>query len=570
MLDSSLGRRRTPVLKFSGVLVSIFYTASALAAQPNAGQILQIQPTPPAPPVAPPAQITPAMPEKAAPSKGPKILVKGFRIKGAVLIPESELQAQIKGAIGHELTLEQIKATGLLITLYYAEKGYLARVIVPPQDIRDGIVELHVIEGRRGSLNVDKVGARIDIARIRNFIEQRVPQGKVLNLAELGEALNILNEQPGVSARASLVPGSHEGEIGIDVKATAQPLLRYTVGLNNQGMHGTGEAQANGSVTLNNPTGHFDAASLLYNKSQGTDYARADYSLAAGDSGLRLGANASHLRYQLITAQFAALQSNGTADGAGASATYPIARRTDFNLSLTGSYEDTKLVDRTIAGETSNRVLDVFDAGLSGYVVKWGGVESFGADIVSGNTNQHNAAALATDATTRRVQGHFDKLAYNFGWLKGLSQHWNLNATLHGQFADKNLDAYQQIILGGPNGVRAYPVGEGIGDQGWIANINLNRQLGQRLTGTLFYDAGTVMLNHSLWANWNAANPNLPNIYTLMGVGAGIDWRINSDCLLTASIANPLGNNPGADINHLNVDGYGNHARAWLAFNANF
>lgn len=561
--------RRASAATLSCLLASLLFPLSAYA-QPGAGVILQIQPKPPAAPSAPPTEIAPAAPEKAAPSKGPKILVKGFRIKGAVLIPESELQAQLHGAIGKELTFEQLKAAAMLLTLYYSEKGYLARVILPPQDIKDGIVELHVIEGKRGSLNVDKVGARIDIARIRDFIEQRVPQDKALNLAELGEALNILNEQPGVSARVSLVPGSHAGEIGIDVKATEQPLLRYTVGLNNQGTHGTGEAQASGTITLVNPTGHFDAASLLYNKSQGTDYARADYSLAAGDSGLRLGINASHLRYQLITAQFAALQSNGTADGAGVSATYPIARRTDFNLNLTGSYDDTKLVDKTIAGETSNRVLDVFDAGLSGYVVKWGGVESFGADIVSGNTNQHNAAALATDGTTRQAQGHFDKLAYNFGWLKGLTPHWSLNATLHGQFADKNLDSYQQIILGGPNGVRAYPVGEGIGDQGWIANLDLSRPFAPSLTGHLFYDAGTVMLNHSLWANWNAANPNLPNIYTLMGVGAGIDWRINSVCLFTASIANPLGNNPGADVNHLNVDGYGNHARAWLAFNANF
>lgn len=560
---------RASAATLSCLLAAILFPLSAHA-QPGAGVILQIQPKPPAPPVAPPVQITPAMPEQAAPSKGPKILVKGFRIKGAVLIPESELQAQLKGAIGHELTLEQIRATAMLITLYYSEKGYLARVILPPQEIRDGIVELHVIEGRRGSLNVDRIGARIDIARIRDFIERRVPAGEPLNLAELGEALNILNEQPGISARASLVPGSHEGEIGIDVKATAQPLLRYTVGLNNQGAHGTGEAQASGSITLVNPTGHFDAASLLYNKSQGTDYARADYSLAAGDSGLRLGVNASHLRYQLITAQFAALQSNGTADGAGASASYPLARRTDFNLSLTGSYEDTKLVDKTVAGETSNRVLDVFDAGLSGYALRWGGVESFGADLVSGNSNQHNAAALAADSITRRVQGQFGKLGYNFGWLSSLTKSWNLNATLHGQFADKNLDSYQQIILGGPNGVRAYPVGEGIGDQGWIANLDLSRSFAQSLTGHLFYDAGTVMQNHSLWANWNAANPNLPNIYTLMGVGAGIDWRINPFCLLTASIANPLGNNPGADINHLNVDGYGNHARAWLAFNANF
>lgn len=561
--------RRASATTLSCLLASLLSPLSVYA-QPGAGEILQIQPKPPAAPAAPPAEISPAAPEQAAPSKGPKILVKGFRILGAVLIPESELQAQLKGAVGKELTVEQIRATATLITLYYAEKGYLARVILPPQEIRNGIVELHVIEGKRGSLNVDKVGARIDVARVRDFIERRVPQGSALNLGELGEALNILNEQPGISTAASLVPGRHKGEVGIDVKAVEQPLLRYTAGINNQGSRGTGIAQASGSIMLVNPTGHFDAASLLYNKSQGTDYARADYSLAVGDSGFRMGANASHLRYQLVTAQFAALQSNGTADGAGLSASYPLARRTDFNLSLTGGYSDTKLIDKTVAGETSNRVLDAFDAGLSGYALKWGGVGSFGADLVSGNTNQHNAAALATDSTTRQVQGHFDKLAYNLGWLSRISKQWNLNATLHGQFADNNLDPAQQIILGGPNGVRAYPVGEGIGDQGWIGSLDLSRNFGSALTGHVFFDDGMVMLNRTLWANWNASNPNLPNIYSLMGVGIGLDWRINPACMLTASIANPLGNNPGADVNHLNVDGYGNHARAWLAFNASF
>jgi hemolysin activation/secretion protein len=564
-------------LKQSFVLFSVlavFVIDNAVAqTAPDAGQLLQQQPKPPAAVPAQPTTITPSTPEAAPATQGPKILVKGFRIKGAVLIPEAELAAQLKDAIGKELTLDQLRAVAVRLTAYYVQKGYLARVILPPQEINDGIVEIQVIEGRRGSVMMYKLGKRVDVARAKGFIDRRLPQGATMNLTQLGEAVNILNEQPGVKAMVSLAPGKGEAETDLSVTVLDKPLVNYGLGLNNQGSHGTGELQASGSLTLNNPSGRFDAASLLLNESEGSNYIRADYSLAAGDSGLRLGVNASYMDYRLITSQFDALQPEGKASTAGLTTSYPIARRKDFNLSFTGSYDNMTLVDRTVAGETGNRVVDVFNLGLSGYTLTerlGAGVASFGVNYVFGNSSQHNAAALATDSTTRRVQGSFNKINLNFGWLSKMPDNWRLNARLSGQIAGKNLDSSQQLILGGPNGVRAYPSGEAVGDEGWLFNLDLDKKLRENLTGRLFYDAGGIKLNHTLWANWNASNPNLVNTYTLSGVGAGIDWRINPAWLFTATIATPLGNNPGADINHLNVDGKGNRAHAWLALNGSF
>lgn len=540
---------------------------------PDAGKLLREQPKPPAAAPVKPAAITPAAPEEATKAEGPKVLVKGFRIKGAVLIPESELAAILQPAVGRELTLDQIRAAGLLLTAYYAQQGYLARVVVPPQDIKDGIVEIQVIEGKRGALRLEKDGERIDAARAQHFIERRLSEGQPLDLAQLGEALNILNEQPGIEAKASLAPGQKEGEIDLHVKAADKPLASYNLGLNNHGSYGTGEMQASGGVTFSNPTGNFDALSLLVNLSQGSDFLRGEYSVAAGDSGLRLGVNASHLNYHLIPSSFAALQAKGTASTMGVAASYPLARRTDFNLSLTGSYDDKRMVDQTVAGETGNRAVGVYNLGFSGYVITGalgGGVASFGANYVAGKSDQRNATALATDRTTRRAQGNFDKLGYNLGWLSSLPGEWRLNATLRGQFASKNLDSSEQMSLGGSSGVRAYPVGEASGDDGWLTNLDFGKSLDDSLTAHLFVDAGGITLNHTTWANWNAVNPALPNNYTLSGAGVGLDWRISPSALLAASIAAPLGNNPGADVNRLNVDASGNRARAWITLNATF
>lgn len=557
------------------VLLLTLSPLQAFAAAPSAGDILRQQPQPPAVvvPETPPAPLpVPAEKEKET---GPKILVKGFRIKGAHLIPEAELAAQLQGAIGKELSFRQLRATTSILIAYYAHKGYLARVILPEQDVRDGIVTLQVVEGKRGNLRINSIGSRIDSARVERLIDQRLGKGDAMNIADLGEALSILNEQPGILSNSALVPGKGQGDIDVVVTALAKPLFGAALGVNNYGMKATGTLQESGSVTLSNPTGHFDVATLTANVSDGTTYSRLDYSLAAGDSGLRLGADASNLRYRLTQSSFSSLQATGRADTVGLTASYPLARRSAFNLSLTGSYDDKKLIDDTIAGETGNHHVTVSNLGLSGYTLGnpdsllGSGMTSFGADLGFGNSDQLNAAALAADSTTRQEQGHFNKLAYNAGYLLPITSKWSLNATLRGQFADKNLNSTERFYLGGPDAVRAYPTGEATGDEGWLFSLNATDNVSDSLAAHVFLDSGSIVLNRNLWNNWNAGSPGVPNRYMLSGAGVGLDWRMSPHMLVTASIATPLGNNPGS-TNGFNSDGSKVATRGWLGLNAQF
>jgi len=556
-------------------LCTPIWSANLYAQQtPDAGTLLREQPKPPSQPVAPQKILPPTGVEKPT-EAGPKVLVKGFRIKGAVLISETELQDQLKGAVGKELTLGQLQNLALYLVGYYVQQGYIARVIVPPQEIKDGIVEIQVIEGKRGSLNIDNQGRQIDSARVQGFIDQRLAKGAPMSLITLGEALNILNEQPGVEAKVAMAPGKGEGEIDLDLSATGTRLVTAGVGVNNQGTRATGRYQAQGSISLNNPTGRFDAASFLVNASEGTTFVRADYGVAVGNSGLRLGANASYLDYQITLDSLSALDSHGTASAAGLTAGYPLARRTDFNLSLTGSYDYKKLIDKTSAGETGNRRVNVVSLGLGGYgqfnnALLAGGVTSFGLNLHVGDSHQHNAAARNTDSISRQIEGGFAKLGFNLGHIRPITQVWNFTTSLHGQLAGQNLDSTERLSLGGPGGVQAYPVGEATGDEGWVLNLAANRKIGDKLTNRVFLDAGGIRLNHDTWATWNAGNPGLKNYYQLYGIGAGLDWRFTSNALLSATLAAPIGSNPGRDTNNHNTEGKKDQARLWLSLNAQF
>lgn len=558
---------RSSLLGLTAGLISLPLHAQAV---PDAGQLLQQQPKPP---VAAPVQPAPVKPAEVTPEtdSGPKILVKGFAIQGAVLIPASELNELLQPLVGRELSLRQIQAAASQLTAYYASRGYLARVIVPPQDIQDGIVILQVTEGKRGALDIQSTDPKLDRARIQRFIDNRMQAEAAFSLTALNTALTILNEQPGLAVKSSLKPGQQEGQIDLLINASAKPLVDINVGANNHGSRGTGEYQISGGLTLNNPSGEFDVLSLFINASEGNLLGRVDYGTALGDSGLRIGLNASAMRYRLVQNSFAALKGHGTAETFGSNLSYPLFRDTDFNLTFTASVDNKRLIDYTVVGETGNRLVAALTFGLNGYTLGERGVTSFGANLTSGASNQRNAGALASDQTSRQVQGKYAKLGYTFSHLLSFNADWSLNSALRGQFAGMNLDSSERMSLGGPTALRAYPVGEASGDNAWLVNLTLNRKLTDTLTGSLFADGGGVQQNRTLWNNWNASNPNLENSYQLAGAGIGFDWRLGNSTLLNASVAAPIGVNPGRDVNDLNSDGTPQHRiRGWISLNAQF
>lgn len=565
-----------PRLRRSGSAAFALLSLSGLAlAQqtPDAGSLLREQPRAPALQPAPAKPLLPATPAPAQEVGGTKVLVKGFRIQGATLIPESELQDQLRAATGQELGFAQLQGLRDVLVRYYSAKGYLARVILPEQDLKDGIVVIQIVEGLRGGVRIDGKGERLDPARIQAFVDQRLPAGEPMKLGALYEALTILNEQPGIATRAELAPGQSDGTVDLVLSAQEQPLVRYGLQFNNQGSRATGEYQVTGSASLANPSGRFDAGSVLLNAAEGSTYLRLDYSIAVGDRGLRLGANASRLDYRIVQGSLQPLDAKGDATTVGLVAAYPLFRRSDATLSLSGSLDQKRLRDTTIAGETGNRRVNVASLGLQATRIAAtdGANTSYGASLSVGDTDLgRNAAALAADQLSRRTQGGFTKLAWNLGRAQPLSSAWTLFATARGQFAADNLDSSERLTVGGPSGVRAYPASEAAADEGWLASLSFAYQLHPDAALSLFVDGARVTINRHTWDGWNAGTPQQPNRYDLLGAGVGLAWKLAKDTALNASIAAPLGNNPGRDANGNDSDGSQRNARGWITLSTQF
>ena len=106
-------------------------------------------------PAVPQIEVQPR-PEMAA-SDGQKITVSKFLITGNTKISTYALSAIVQPYEGKETTLAGLKRVADLITNAYHKKGYfLAQAYIPAQEIKNGIVEIVVLEGRIGKVTVTR------------------------------------------------------------------------------------------------------------------------------------------------------------------------------------------------------------------------------------------------------------------------------------------------------------------------------------------------------------------------------------------------------------------------------
>ena len=560
---------------------------SALAADPpSPGQIFQQQQQPgPAPRL--PDVKTPPIEEKPdagdfttaprAPAQAPsstsatrRVPVKSFHLSGLTVAPEATVQALLEPYRNRDLTLTQLHEAATVVQEYLRGTGYFIRVYVPTQDVKDGVVELRIVESRIAAIDVQRgEGLRVSDATIKRYFElQGQGSGELLQQSKIEHDLLLVNELAGVRARAILVPGNEPGSTTLMLSALAEPFVQGSLSLDNAGNKFTGRERADAEVRLNSPLGVGDQFSARGSATSHSDYVRLAYSVPVTSTGLAIGGAYSYNTYKLCC-EFAPLDQNGWAQAVNLFATYPLVRSPARNVTASLIYGDKRIVGRALGAVISDHRLDSWTPGLYGdWQDQWGGTaarSSWSLQVAMGRVDLGSSPDLAADSATAGTNGRFQKTLFNFMRVQKLSEPWTLLASVRGQVAGKNLDSSEKLFLGGVSGVRAYPTGEAIGDSGFIFNAEVQREIVPEWTGSLFLDYGYIQLHRNPWANWQAGNPTIDNKYALSGAGLGVTWQPNARVTVRAMLAAPIGSNPGRDVNGRNSENAKDAARLWAA-----
>lgn len=578
---------RLKPMALATILMAAAAPVLAQSTRPNAGQLLQQT----APTTPPPMQgqnqgvAAPGVPGAPPSDASATIQVGAIHLAGNTHIDEASLRQvipEITSLEGKPATLAQLQTVADAVTRYYREQGYFVAVAyVPRQTVENGVITIQVLEGKVDQVRVGRSGG-YDPARIKRYGDDGLcGQGSgcadaALVRARADRAVGLVSALPGVlSASGTLSPGSMVGGSDITLDAIPGPAVTGVLGVDDYGNEYTGRIRETGDLRWNSPLGIGDllTADVALSGRWGLDgtigrgalNGLVDYSLPVGYDGWRVGANYTHLLYRL-GAPFNATDSHGGGNEFNAYVSYPLLLSPYRHLWLRASYGVKRMFDSVLDVRFNTRDRNaVISANGDAIDTLWGGgYTQYGASLTRGLITYGDGLR---PVDTPKASGHFFKFGFvvsrdqTVGYLAHDSQRVSLYGALQGQWSNTNLDSVEKFTLGGPGGVRGYPVGEAVGDEGAIATLELRDSFevpalgGDNLTLSLFRDNGWLTLNHSSWAGYQGVRQRRLGS---TGLGADLLRRNRYDLKLMWAVRDPGGEPDTATRDHRN----------WLWFQA--
>ncbi|MGJ7914094.1 ShlB/FhaC/HecB family hemolysin secretion/activation protein [Massilia sp. LXY-6] len=469
----------------------------------------------PAPSGANPVQVAP--PAQMPQSGGPRVVLRHVTITGNTRIPSAVLLAALGPVEGQSYDFGGLSSLAARLSAYYQQAGYpFARAYLPQQDMSNGELKVQILEGRYGKVSAH--GEPAFVGGAEGFLSA-LPKGAIIESADLERVTLLLNDQSGDRTVPLVRPGEEVGTGDLLVEVQRDHRYKGEAGLDNYGTHATGRMRAHLSADADSPFMLGDQISVqaLYTEDH-MWFGSFAYAAPLGHRGLRGKASYTHSFYELA-GSFAALGARGTADVASLGLSYPLVRSQLRNLTLSASLDHKKLHDRQGASATrsdkSSTVIPVNVAFDMRDQFIYAGITYGALSFVRGSLALDGESRALNDASARTAGG-FSKLNFDLARIQSLNQRIDLYGRMSVQRAGANLDPSEKLGLGGVNGVRAYPNGEGYGDNGWLAQLEARYAMGP-VVPFAFYDAGRVTLNKSPWTEG-------VNYRSLAGAGLGLRY----------------------------------------------
>ncbi|HEX7046015.1 MAG TPA: ShlB/FhaC/HecB family hemolysin secretion/activation protein [Gammaproteobacteria bacterium] len=447
---------------------------------------------------------------------GPEIDVREFLLNGNKAISNERLMAELTPWIGRPLTLNDIFAAADALTALYREQGYaLAQVTVPAQKISDGVVELQIIEGRIGAIAVTG-NESYDGEFLKRRLTALTP-GRIYTEAGMERGVLLLNDLPGLTARAVISPGEEFGTSDILFHLKEDP-AQFSASLDNYGREELGEFRLLADGQFNNLAGIGDElyVAIIYSENGLLKYGNVTYGVPTGSNGSRLRATVNRADYEVGGEVFEDLGIAGDNTTYRVDWSYPFLRSRERNMIFTAAvqrFETESLIEGIAIPQNATELdlleLGFFMNGLTSADHSWSA-----SAILTGNgkSNGDTIAEARTDAQQAKIR-------LDGSYSVPFGNNWLIQSRATYVYSADPLTDSQKFSLGGPYSVRGYAPAELRGDEGAFLSLEVRKYFfagGYPIAGSVFIDGGTAS-NHAF--DDTPANTDLEGELASAGVG---------------------------------------------------
>ncbi|MEL0242781.1 MAG: ShlB/FhaC/HecB family hemolysin secretion/activation protein, partial [Pelagibacteraceae bacterium] len=356
------------------------------------------------------------------------------------------------------------------------------------------------MEGKIGKIEIKadvKKELNISRERIKKFIFNKINPNEILNIVQLDRNIRNLNNTPGINAIAQLVEGDKLGETNIVISASNTKTLSTTSLVDNNGSRSSGYERVTNILNFDSVFNKGERFSVTDVITEGSHYYAGSVTIPLGYDGLQTTFRMSKMEYDL-GAPFASTDPTGYSTEFFLGFNKELMIKPDKSLTSSLSFSRNDYVNDLNTGSNSNKDItksslnltfnnqDKYFSGGANTVAFTG---TFGSLDLTDNTSNFD-----TDQLTAKANGDYWKLAINANRFQRVTDTVSAVIKFNGQYTDKNLDGAEQLSLGGPNAVRAYPSNEAAGDQGFVSSLEFNKTLPKNRRLTFFYDYGKIQL----------------------------------------------------------------------------
>lgn len=426
-------------------------------------------------------------PEKAATPRAVDEIVfdiKGIRFQGGSQYPEAEMQAVFADIIGTRATLDALRTRVSRLEDRYKQDGFfLTRVLVPPQEVRDGFFTVQIIEGfiSSGFVEGGEPGERAGIQSQIDALKNRKP----IDLASLETVLLRFNDMPSVTANGTLRPGGSLGASELVVTLSEPPPVSFQFSINNLASKTLGPVAASINTSFSRPFGNPGVLGIgLTSALDPLEKLRAltvQYAMPIGSRGNSFSIGAINAKAKpkgsleplnIVTESMSIsprfrmpllrTRAHSVFVDAGLS-----VNETETTLDGNSTTEDRSSVSEISLTYQQNGFLSGNTQVSLGF---FKGLSAFGAYSPS----DYNAnITIGPQPSRQDFDQRFFKQVLNVQRVQGLASNFSLLLTVQAQATNDSLLAGEQISFGGAGIGRGYDSGAITGDRGTGALIEL-------------------------------------------------------------------------------------------------
>lgn len=457
--------------------------------------------------------------------------IQEIRVENAPLLRPAARAAATRDFAGKCLGAKELEALLAMLTRDYIDRGYVtARIYLPAQDLKGGVLRLTVVEGTIERFQLEHSGQR-ESTSLRGAFPARA--GETLNLRDLEQGLEQLNSLSSNAAAMDLQPGTQPGQSVVVVRNRTAVPVHLHLSYDNLGSPATGRDNAAATLSFDSLLGLNELIAFTRSQTvpQGGDH-KADatalrVAVPWGYSTFTFDASRSNYTNGIGLPSGLTLLATGRTTSFGFGASRVVLRNQDSKVSVSARLATSESLNY-IDGQfltVSSRKLATLEVGATGFTPLAGGMINGRLGVVQG-LRALGALRDLPGTPDDFPHAQFTKFTLDGGYQRRFEAgpvplQWT--AQLSAQHSRHALFGSQQFLVGSPATVRGSRLNALSGDHGlllrndvaWPWRVTVGDSV---LGGTVYagYDAGRAR---------NRAPGAQDGSMSGVTLGATLQWR---------------------------------------------